>query len=56
MVAKGQSTKAISVQLGISPRTVDNHIENAADKIAGLSKPRYRITIWFVSIKSQDAA
>jgi FixJ family two-component response regulator len=45
-VARGHSDKRIAADLGLSVRTVENHIRDAASHIPGPATPRYRLT-WF---------
>lgn len=52
LVAKGMPTKSIAVRLGISPRTVDEHIQQAAERIGGDTSPRHRITVWFYQLSA----
>lgn len=47
LVARGQSSKAIAHQLGIAPRTVEDHIAEAAKRIPGGGRQRHKITVWF---------
>ena len=53
-VAKGLKAREIAGALGVSPRTVEFHIEQAAQRIGGETRPRHTLTIWFLSLK--DAA
>ncbi len=51
-VARGLTDKEIANRLGLSRRTVENHIRAAAQAIPGSSYPRHRITIWYFSLSS----
>lgn len=55
-VAQGYSTKAIANELGISRRTVEYHIEEAAQILPGEGRPRYKIMLWWFSLDSDDVA
>ena len=46
-VACGKLNKEIANDLGISIRTVEEHIQLAAAKIGNRYKPRERLTLWF---------
>lgn len=47
LAACGLSNKAIAATLACSIRTVEWHIENAATKIPGSGKPRFKCVVWF---------
>lgn len=55
-VARGLPDKRIAAELGISIRTVQAHVQAAANKIDGESQPRHRLTLWFFNITDEDAA
>jgi FixJ family two-component response regulator len=55
LVAKGYAVKRIAAELRISPKTVDAHIQQAAQRIPGDASPLHRLTLWFYSLDS-DAA
>jgi non-specific serine/threonine protein kinase len=46
LVAKGLTTQRIAAELGVSPRTVEGHIQQAAMRLGGDTPPRHRLTIW----------
>lgn len=46
-VARGMSTPAIASETGLSPRTVDVHIQQAAARLDGDAPPRQKLRIWF---------
>lgn len=48
MVAEGRTTPEIGASLGISTRTVENHIYSAARLIPGESTPMRRIMLAFL--------
>lgn len=52
MVALGLSDKAIAKRLGLSVKTVQNHIQEVAKRMPGEGKPRHRLTVWFLSYKN----
>jgi DNA-binding NarL/FixJ family response regulator len=47
LVAAGLTYSAIAEQLGISARTVESHVAQAAGKIPGSLPSRVRITVWW---------
>lgn len=49
MVAGLWSTQAIALKLGISTRTVQNHIYSAARQIPGRGQPMKRIIRYFMT-------
>lgn len=52
MVAHGMSDKAIAKRLSISVKTVQNHVHEVAKRMPGDGKPRHRLTVWFLSYKT----
>ena len=53
LVARGMSTKAIASEAGISERTAEVHIQQAAQRIGGDTPPRHRLMLWFFSLKKK---
>ena len=58
MLSRGHSYKSIARTLHISPRTVVNHVQDAAKRIedANAMRPRDRVMLWFFSLRDRDAA
>jgi DNA-binding CsgD family transcriptional regulator len=50
MVARGMPNKRSACQLGISVKTVEFHLDNAARRIDGDASPRSKVAIWFYSL------
>ena len=50
LVARGLPDKIIARETGLSVKTVQVHIQKAAAKLPGDSRPRHRITVWFYGI------
>jgi DNA-binding NarL/FixJ family response regulator len=50
LVAKGHPVKVIAHETGLSIKTVQEHIYQAASKIPGNATPRHRLTLWFFGI------
>lgn len=53
-VAKGFSSKRIAHDLGLSTRTVEEHIRVTAERLPGDGQPRHRILLWFFHISDVD--
>lgn len=51
LLAEGASFKEVKVSLGISYRTVKQHIQNAKTK-AGVTGPVHRVIAWYVRRES----
>jgi DNA-binding NarL/FixJ family response regulator len=52
LVARGMPDKRIAAHLGLSVRTVQNHIREAATRVAfpEHATPRHRLTLFFLNI------
>lgn len=48
-VGKGMSNKAIARDLGISVRTVEQHIFRAAERVPGHGRQRYKLLVFFLT-------
>lgn len=49
LYARGKSCKVIARRLGVTVRTVEWHIEEAARRIPGSGRLRERIIAWYLS-------
>lgn len=59
LVAQDMSAREIAKRTGISERTVEVHIQQAAKRIGGESAPQYRprrLLVWFFNLDSGNAA
>jgi DNA-binding NarL/FixJ family response regulator len=54
LVARGMSAPAIANTIGISAETVKVHIREAADRLAGDSRPRQKLTLWFFHLSPES--
>ena len=54
-VAKGMSNKQIAKYLHIKLNTVLAHVQEIARRMPGEGKPRYRLTVWYLSYRDQPA-
>jgi DNA-binding CsgD family transcriptional regulator len=45
LLAEGFRPAAIADRLGISPRTVQQHISDAADRLPGPGRPQHRLLV-----------
>lgn len=53
-VARGVPSKQIANDLGLSVKTVEEHIREAAERLPGSGFPRYRIMLWVFRIEATD--
>jgi DNA-binding NarL/FixJ family response regulator len=53
-VARGLPDKRIAQELGLSIKTVQVHIQEAAAKIPGNTTPRHRITLFFFGLTTEE--
>lgn len=49
LVAKGYSDKAIAREIGISPDTVKAHVRDAAQRVPGSGRARFRLLVLFIT-------
>ncbi len=56
LVARGLPDKRIAATLGLSARTVQMHVREAAAKVPGDSAPRHRLTLFFLQLEADSAA
>lgn len=56
LVRAGLPNKEIARVLGRSPRTVENLIRDAAQRIPGDGWPRHKLTMWFIDYDRDQAA
>jgi len=56
LVARGLSDKAIARELGLSTETVKAHLKHAAERIPGDGRRRYKVMVWFFSLRDGDNA
>jgi DNA-binding NarL/FixJ family response regulator len=56
LVAEGLSYKKIAVRLGISPRTVEVHVDAAANKLPGCGRPSVKVSRFYYLFAASDAA
>lgn len=54
LVAEGLSTRKVARELGISPRTVEGHIQQAAERLDIPGPPRHRLVVFVLQV--DDAA
>lgn len=52
-VARGYTDRAIARAIGISIKTVQMHVQEAADRLPGGSRRRHKLTVWWLG---QDRA
>jgi DNA-binding CsgD family transcriptional regulator len=56
LVARGMSSKRIARETGLSVQTVNDHIMDAANRLPGEGRARYKILVFFLSIREDSAA
>ena len=54
LVARGMSNKAIAQQLGISPRTVEGHLNHVFDKLDTCRGPNWSTTRWRAASSAEE--
>lgn len=54
LVARGLSDKRIAQELGVAVETVRSHIQEAASRVPGDGRRRYRLTIWFLNVSEDN--
>lgn len=54
LVARGLTDKAIARETGLSVRTVQVHLQNAAVRIPVEGTPRHRCYVWFLRLRAED--
>ena len=53
LVARGMPNKVIAAKLGVSTRTVEAHIQHAAQRIGREDiSPRHSLTVWFYDLSA----
>lgn len=50
LVAEGLPNRVIAERIGISQRTVEDYVSAAAGRLPGTTKPRHKLTVWFLTI------
>lgn len=55
LVARGLPDKRIAAELGLSIKTVQVHVQNAAHKVPGQSPPRHKLILWFFNISAEES-
>lgn len=56
LVARGLTNKEIAKVTGLSRRTVEDHIAEAANRIPGDTKPRHKLIVWFTDWEDIEKA
>lgn len=56
LVAEGKSAKRIAREIGVSPRTAEAHIRDAASRIPGDGPARWKLIVFVLGGDEQDAA
>lgn len=56
MIARGWSRKRIADKLGISIRTVDAHIANAAGRLPGKGHPKLRLVLFVIEERKREGS
>jgi DNA-binding NarL/FixJ family response regulator len=55
LVAQGKSNKAIASELGVSLQTVKDHISDAACRLPGDGRPRYKLIVLMLNPPDPEA-
>lgn len=55
LVAKGLSSKAIARETGLTVQTVNDHIMDAANRIPGPGRARYKLMMFYLSSDDADS-
>jgi DNA-binding CsgD family transcriptional regulator len=55
-VVGGAGYKQIAAKLGISARTVRDHVNNVAAYLPGEGTPRHKVTVWAMELLKSEAA
>lgn len=54
LVAQGLHNREIAERIGISQRTVEDYVAVAAGRLPGRTKPRHKLTVWFLQMGRDD--
>lgn len=55
LVAQGLPNREIAARIGLSQRTVEDYVAVAAGRLPGRTKPRHKLTVWFLSMERDDS-
>lgn len=53
LVARGLSNRAIARETGLALDTVKAHVSEAAARIPGDGRPRYRLILWVLNVSDE---
>lgn len=56
LVARGLSNKAIAAETGLAVETVKEHVRDAAQRIPGDGRARYKLMVWFFCLEQDEDA
>lgn len=56
LVGRGLSDKVIAARTELALDTVREHIQAAAARVPGSGTPRYKLTLWFFNIPTDEKA